>query len=114
MKKKLEPLVPELSPSIGLRRYLYSTAALTGAAIMIVEILGARMLSPYLGTSHFVWTAQIAVTLVALACGYYVGGWLVDRSLRPGRVYAAILAAGAFLALTIALYEPVAYSFLRF
>ena len=40
---------------------------------MIVEILGAKMLAPFLGTSHFVWTAQIAVTMVALALGYYVG-----------------------------------------
>ena len=51
---------PALPP--GLRRYLYATAATTGAAIMIVEILGAKMLSPYIGLSHFVWTAQIAVT----------------------------------------------------
>ena len=36
---------------------------------MIVEILGAKMLAPYVGTSHFVWTAQIGVTLVALAAG---------------------------------------------
>ena len=49
---------------------------------MVVEILGAKMLSPYVGLSHFVWTAQIAVTLVALACGYYVGGRLADRSQR--------------------------------
>src|SRR5207244_1713949 len=53
--------------SRGLRRYLYFTAAMTGAAIMIVEILGANMLAPYVGTSHFVWTAQITVTLVPLA-----------------------------------------------
>jgi len=65
---------------------------------MIVEILGAKMLSPYLGTSHFVWTAQIAVTLVALACGYYAGGRLVDRALKPGRLYVAILVAGIYLA----------------
>ena len=75
MRVKNKPAAPaqaELAP--GLRRYLYFTAAITGGAIMIVEILGAKMLSPYLGTSHFVWTAQIAVTLVALACGYYAGG----------------------------------------
>src|SRR5262249_23073348 len=87
-------VAPTAGLSAGLRRYLYLTASLTGAAIMIVEILGAKMLSPYVGTSHFVWTAQIAVTLVALACGYYAGGRLVDRSLRMGRLYAAILAAG--------------------
>jgi hypothetical protein len=65
--------------SAGLRSYLYLTAALCGAAILIVEILGAKMLSPYFGTSHFVWTAQIAVTLMSLACGRH-GGCLVDRS----------------------------------
>jgi len=101
-----------LSP--GLRRYLYFTAAITGAAIMIVEILGAKMLSPYFGTSHFVWTAQIAVTLVALACGYYAGGRLVDRSLKLGRLYWAIVTASVYLALTIALREPVAHAFLKF
>jgi len=81
---------------------------------MIVEILGAKMLSPYLGTSHFVWTAQIAITLVALACGYYAGGRLVDKSLQLGRLYAAILVAGAYLAVTVAISEPVAYGFLHF
>ena len=60
---------------------------------MIVEILGAKMLSPYVGLSHFVWTAQIAVTLVALACGYYVGGRLADRSQNPSGLYRAVLAA---------------------
>ena len=62
----------------ALRAFLYITAAITGAVILIVEILGAKLLSPYLGTSHFVWTSQIAVTLVALSFGYYAGGWLVD------------------------------------
>lgn len=110
--KPAAPLTADLAP--GLRPYLYFTAAVTGGAIMIVEILGAKMLSPYLGTSHFVWTAQIAVTLVALACGYYAGGWLVDRALRPGRMYAGILAAGVYLALCIPFVERVAYGFLRF
>jgi len=114
VKKKPEPPQPDSPPSAGLRRYLYFTAAVSGAAVMIVEILGAKMLAPYLGTSHFVWTAQIAITLVALACGYYAGGWLVDRSLRLGRLYAAILAAGAYLGLTVAISEPVAYAFLHF
>ena len=99
-------------PSAGLRRYLYVTACITGAAIMIVEILGAKMLSPYVGTSHFVWTAQIAVTMVALACGYYAGGRLVDRSSRLGRLYWAILIAAFYLALTVALREWVVYRFL--
>jgi spermidine synthase len=97
-----------------LRRYLYFTAAITGAAIMIVEILGAKMLSPFIGLSHFVWTAQIAVTLVALACGYYAGGRLADRSQRLPRLYWAILAAALYLAFTVQICEPVAYWCLDF
>jgi len=81
---------------------------------MIVEILGAKMLSPYVGLSHFVWTAQIAVTLVALACGYYAGGKLADRSQRLARLYWAILCAAVYLALTVRICEPIAYWCLDF
>jgi spermidine synthase len=112
--KKRPPPIPALALSGGLRVYLYVTAAITGAAIMIVEILGAKMLSPYLGLSHFVWTAQIAVTLVALACGYYAGGRLVDRSPELGRLYWAILGAAVYLAVTVFICEPVAYWCLDF
>ena len=92
-----------------MRRYLYLTAAVTGAAIMIVEILGAKMLSPYVGLSHFVWTAQIAVTLIALACGYYVGGRLADRSQQISWLYWAILGAAAYMSLSVIICAPVAY-----
>jgi spermidine synthase len=98
----------------GLRRYLFFTAAVTGAAVMIVEILGAKMLSPYLGTSHFVWTAQIAVTLIALAGGYYAGGRMADRTQQVQRLYWAILAVAAWLALTTVVIEPVSYWCLNF
>jgi spermidine synthase len=100
--------------SAGLRAYLYFTAAMTGAAIMVVEILGAKMLAPYVGTSHFVWTAQIAVTLVALAAGYYAGGLLADRSPELRRLYIAVIIAGIYLLATIPLVESVAYACLRF
>jgi len=100
--------------STGLRRYLYLTAAFTGAAIMVVEILGAKMLSPYVGMSHFVWTAQIAVTLVALACGYYAGGKLADRSQQLSRLYWAILVAAGYLMATVLACQPVAYWCLDF
>ena len=113
VKKQPAP-APEPTLSRPLRRYLYVTAATTGAAIMIVEILGAKMLSPYIGLSHFVWTAQIAVTLVALACGYYVGGKLADRSQKLTQLYWAILGAALYLALTVRICEPVAYWCLDF
>jgi len=81
---------------------------------MVVEILGAKMLSPFVGMSHFVWTAQIAVTLVALANGYYVGGRVADRSQRLTQLYWAIAGAALYLATTVLICEPVAYWALDF
>lgn len=114
VSKKTTSEAVDAGISPGLRRYLYLTAALTGGVIMIVEILGARMLHPFIGTSHFVWTAQIAVTLFSLAAGYYFGGWLVDRSTQLKNIYFCILGAAVYLAFTIGLCEPVAYGCLKF
>jgi spermidine synthase/MFS family permease len=100
--------------SPGLRRYVYVTAALTGAAVLIIEILGAKMLAPYVGTSHFVWTAQIAVTLMALATGYALGGWVADRSAQLGHLYTALLPAALWLCGAAWACEPVALASLRF
>ena len=110
LPEKKQPAARPQAPAIsgGLRRYLYLTAATTGAAIMVIEILGAKMLSPYLGMSHFVWTAQIAVTLVALACGYYIGGRLADRSQNLTLLYGAILAAAGYLAVIVLICPKVA------
>src|SRR5256712_13715695 len=112
--KNRPPSTPEPALSSGLRRYLYITAAMTGAAIMIVEILGAKMLSPYVGLSHFVWTAQIAVTLVALAAGYYAGGRLSERSQPLGRLYLAIIRAAGDLVVSGVVFEPGGYLWLDF
>src|SRR5258708_1546002 len=113
VRRKLSP-APQPPVSKGLRLYLYLTAAVTGAAIMIVEILGAKMLSPFVGMSHFVWTAQIAVTLVALAVGYYFGGRLADQSQKLSWLFSAILCAAVYLALTVIICEPIAYWCLNF
>lgn len=112
MSKKESLSESDLTP--GLRRFLYFTATITGAAIMVIEILGAKILSPYVGTSHFVWTAQIAVTLVALAVGYYAGGRMADASAQLGRLYLCITIAAVYLALSIGVIEPLAYWCLGF
>lgn len=106
--------LPAPAMGLGLRRYLYFTAAIAGAAIMIVEILGAKMLSPYIGMSHFVWTAQIAVTLVALSAGYYVGGRMSDRTQKLGNLYWALVGAALYLSLSVLMCRPVAFWCLDF
>lgn len=102
------PVTSAAALTPGLRRFLYLTSAICGAAVLIVEILGAKMLAPYFGTSHFVWTAQIAVTLISLSAGYYAGGWFVDRTCDLGRLFACIFAAAVYLCLTVPLCRPVA------
>lgn len=58
---------------------LYLTVTMTGAAVMILELLGTRIIGPFYGVSLYVWASLIAVTLIALALGYFVGGYLADR-----------------------------------
>ena len=101
----------QLTP--GLRRFLNLTACVAGAAILVVEILGAKMLAPYVGTSHFVWTAQIAVTLISLAGGYALGGWASDRTPRLAVYFRFLAIAGVALALSIPLVEPIAFACVR-
>src|SRR5882724_9282109 len=113
-KDPVKATASDTSLSPGLRRYLYFTAAVTGMAVMIVEILGAKMLALYVGTSHFVWTAQIAVTLVALATGYYGGGRLVDRSPKLGKMYGCVLVAAIYLCGSVLAVKSVAYWCLDF
>ena len=58
---------------------LYLTVTTTGAAVMILELLGTRIIGPFYGVSLYVWASLIAVTLIALALGYFLGGYLSDR-----------------------------------
>lgn len=93
--------------------FFYLTAALCGAGIMMVEILGAKLLAPYVGTSHFVWLAQITVTLLALALGYFAGGKLAERRPNPAPAFLCIGAAGLYLGLGVAYVREVAYACLN-
>ncbi len=111
--KKTTPPAPPALLSTGLRRFLYVTAALTGAVILVVEILGAKMLAPYFGTSHFVWTAQIGVTLLSLAAGYWFGGWLVGRTQKLAHLYFCLAGAAVYLGVVVLLCEPVSYACLK-
>jgi len=87
--------------------FLGLTAFLCGAAIMVVEILGARVIGPLFGVSLFVWTSLIAVTMIALAAGYAVGGYLVDRTANADLLYGAIAAAGVLVLLVPGVKLPV-------
>ncbi|MDR2161430.1 MAG: fused MFS/spermidine synthase [Desulfovibrio sp.] len=54
---------------------------LNGMAVMVLEMVGARLLAPELGTSTVVWTSLIGVILASLSLGYWIGGRLADAFL---------------------------------
>ena len=54
---------------------------LNGMAVMVLEMAGARLLAPELGTSIVVWTSLIGVILASLSVGYWLGGKLADKHL---------------------------------
>lgn len=51
-----------------------------GAVVMMLELVGSRILAPYIGTSMYVWTSLIGVVLGSLSIGYYLGGKRSDRN----------------------------------
>src|SRR3989344_267092 len=76
----------------------------SGAAVMIVELAGTRILAPYLGTSIFIWTSLIGVILASLSLGYWFGGRLADARPHP-HMLAGIIMLGAWSIAAIPLFK---------
>lgn len=93
MQALTDPVSPRPAPGIP-RGFLLLTAVLSGALVMVVEVLGSRVIGPFFGVSLFVWTSLITVTLVSLALGYALGGRLADRHASPDVLYGLLLLAG--------------------
>ncbi len=76
--------------------FLLATAFFGGMTIMALEMSASRLLAPYFGTSLFVWTNIIGITMISLSIGYYYGGRLADKDPRQALLYRAILSTGVF------------------
>ncbi|HUR53625.1 MAG TPA: fused MFS/spermidine synthase [Gemmataceae bacterium] len=70
------------------------------AALLVLQLVAGRLLSPYIGSSLETWTSVIGVFLAGIALGNGFGGKLADRYPRPGTL-AVLLALGAVTALWI-------------
>jgi MFS family permease len=67
-----------------------------GGALMAVELLGGRAVSPYFGSSLHVWSVVLATTVGGLAVGYALGGRIATLHPRAP-VLLGILAVAAVL-----------------
>ena len=68
----------------------------TGAATMVLEMTGSRLVAPYFGTSLIVWTALIGIIMTSLCIGNGLGGSVADK--RPeGKLLGRILITAAVI-----------------
>lgn len=83
------------------RFVLIAIVFICGAGLMIMELVGSRILAPYVGTSLLVWTTLIGVILAALSFGYWIGGRYADQYPSPKHLGAIIILAGFFIFLAL-------------
>jgi hypothetical protein len=67
-------------------------------AVLVLEILGVRLLAPYVGLTLETYTTIIGTVLAGIALGAAVGGRAADE-LDPRRLLALLLVGGGLLAL---------------
>ena len=95
----------------GLKGYhlflLYVVCFLAGMFIMTLEMLGFRLLAPYFGYSIYVWGSLIGIIMLALSCGYIIGGSVADRYPHPSILFGMIFIAGLLTAIISFFYRSI-------
>ena len=87
---------------------------LTGACVLVLEVVATRILSPYFGNTIFTVSSVIGVVLTALSFGYYFGGKYADKNPNYKSFYSIIILSG-FLTILIQIFnnfflEKIAYN----
>ncbi|MBI3043645.1 MAG: fused MFS/spermidine synthase [Betaproteobacteria bacterium] len=89
---------------------LYVILFISGGAVLALELLASRILTPYFGVSLYIWTGILSITLVALALGYWAGGRFASgRGASVGRLaqrFALMPAVAAFAIVASCLVYP--------
>jgi predicted membrane-bound spermidine synthase len=78
------------------KKFYFLISFIEGGAVMATELMGAKMLAPYFGSSLYVWATVLAITLGGLAIGYFLGGILSYKSKNPLTLFYVLLAAAIF------------------
>ena len=79
-------------------KYLfYFLSFLEGASVMAAELLGAKMLAPFFGSSLYVWSSVLGITLGGLALGYFTGGIISQKANAKRNLFVILLLSAIFL-----------------
>ena len=92
---------------------LHAILFISGGAVLALELLASRIMTPYFGVSLYIWTGILSITLVALALGYWAGGRLASgrvkgaaRAERMAQLFALMPAVGALAIVVACLAYP--------
>jgi predicted membrane-bound spermidine synthase len=92
-------------PFIIRKELLLTISFFEGAAVMIIELLGAKIIAPFYGTSMYVWASVLGVTLFALASGYYAGGW-ISKKYKSENILFLVIGIGAIFTILAPIIAP--------
>ena len=85
---------------------IYGIAFVTGAIVMSFEMLGSRYLNPYFGSGIYTWASLISTVLTALTLGYFLGGWLADRTASLSVLAVTVLVASLYMLVLPSFAQP--------
>ncbi len=86
----------KVSPAV-FRAVIYMVAFVTGAIVMSFEMLGSRYLNPYFGSGIYTWAGLISTVLAALTAGYFLGGFIADRTVSAAVLGMIVGVASVYL-----------------
>jgi spermidine synthase len=97
-QQSAEAVVPPAAGSVTMATVvIYCIAFVTGAIVMSFEMLGSRYLNPYFGSGIYTWASLISTVLMALTAGYFLGGWLADRTASAIVLAVTVLIASLYM-----------------
>src|SRR5262245_40753419 len=88
-------------------RMLYVAVFTSGMTTLAIELSASRLLGNIFGTSNLVWANVIGLMLVYLTAGYFLGGWIADRSPQYTTLYRIIIWGAFFSGLVPLVARPV-------
>lgn len=81
------------------KNLLFLVSFLEGSALMAAELISAKIMTPFYGSSLIVWTSVFVCTLSALAIGYFLGAKISNKSNLEKRLVVILLFSSAYFAI---------------
>ncbi len=90
ISQKLDPLRDKFF-------HLCLVAFASGAAVMSMELIVSRILTPVFGSSTYTWGSLIGIVLAGLSLGYFLGGRISDRDPKFKKICSIVFSAGLYI-----------------